>query len=239
MPPTPAYPEGFASLAVMERDAPNYNAWLGTLLRAHLGRRVLEVGAGIGTITRQILPGRELVIALEAEKLYATQLAETFRNDSRVKVIDAPVESIDWSRMAGERVDSIVLSNVLEHIEDDSAAVRNLRTALQPGGNVVILVPALPVLFGTLDEAVGHYRRYMPRSLRSVIERNGFRVERLDWLNLLGIPGWLLNGRVLRRRVIPSAQLRAYDRIAPFIARVESMFRLPIGMSLLAVAYAI
>ncbi len=104
---------------------------------------------------------------------------------------------------------------------------------------MVILAPALPRLFGTLDEAVGHYRRYMPSSLRSVIEGNGFRVDRLEWMNLLGIPGWFLNGRVLRRRVIPAGQLRIYDRVAPLLARVESMFRLPVGMSLLAVARAV
>ena len=74
-------PEGYATLAVIDRCAPNYNAWLGKRLGSHLGKRVLEVGAGIGTITREILPGRELVIALEAEQAYATQLVERFHDE--------------------------------------------------------------------------------------------------------------------------------------------------------------
>jgi SAM-dependent methyltransferase len=232
-------PEGYATLAVLERGAPNYNAWLGKRLGAHLGQRVLEVGAGIGTITREILPGRELVIALEAERAYADRLVEVFHSEPRVRVLHSRVEETDWAGLANERLDSVVLSNVLEHIEDDAAAIRDFRTALQPGGTIVILVPALPALFGTLDEAVGHHRRYMPASLRRVIDKNGFHVERLEWMNLLGIPGWLLNGRVLRRRLIPAGQLRVYDRIAPLLARVESIFRLPLGMSLLAVARAV
>ena len=232
-------PEGYATLAVVEQRAPNYNAWLGRRLRAHLGKRVLEVGAGIGTITRQILPGRELVIALEAEESYANKLAEVFRGQPSVRTLHSSVERTDWGALANEGLDSVVLSNVLEHIEDDAGAIRNFRTVLRPGGNIVVLVPALPVLFGTLDEAVGHHRRYMPLSLRGVLERNGFTVEHLEWMNLLGVPGWFLNGRIFRRRIIPAGQLQVYDYVAPLLARLESMFRLPVGMSLLAVARAV
>src|SRR5450631_1291010 len=163
-------PEGYATLSVIEHGAPNYNAWLGKRLRAHLGKRVLEVGAGIGTITREILPDRELVIALEAEELYAGHLDKAFRGNPRVRTLHSRVEETNWAQLATERLDSVLLSNVLEHIEDDAAAVRDFRRALPPGGNIVILVPALPFLFGTLDTAVGHHRRYMPASLHRVIE---------------------------------------------------------------------
>jgi SAM-dependent methyltransferase len=239
MAPSSFEPQGYATLTVIEQDAPNYNAWLGKRLRAYLGKRVLEVGAGIGTMTREILPGCELVIALEAEEFYAGHLERTFRGEPRVRTLHSSVEETDWSRLATERLDSVLLSNVLEHIEDDAAALCNFRKVLPRGGNIVILVPALPFLFGTLDRAVGHHRRYMPASLRSVIADNGFEVEHLEWMNLLGIPGWLLNGRVLRRRIVPATQLRVYDRIMPLLARVESMVRVPLGMSLLAVARAV
>jgi SAM-dependent methyltransferase len=232
-------PEGYATLAVIEHGAPNYNAWLGRRLLPHLGKRVLEVGAGIGTITREILPGRDLVIALEAEAMYAERLAEAFKDEPRVKTVHCAVEETDWTALAAEGLDSVLLSNVLEHIEDDGAAIANLRKTLHTGGKLVLLVPALPWLFGSMDEAVGHHRRYLPRTLRNVIEENGFKVERLEWMNLLGIPGWFLNSRILQRRVLPAAQVRAYDRIAPLLARVEAIFRLPVGLSLLAVGRAV
>jgi SAM-dependent methyltransferase len=232
-------PEGSATLTAVDRGAPNYNAWLGRRFRAELGKRVLEVGAGIGTITREILPGRDLVIALEAEAAYAQRLIACFKGEPRVRTMHCAVEDTPWKALAAEQLDSILLSNVLEHIEDDAAAIRGFRTALHHGGKLVLLVPALPCLFGSLDEAVGHYRRYLPGTLRQVIEGNGFALEHLEWMNLVGIPGWYLNSRILRRRVLPLAQLRAYDRIAPVLARLESVLRLPVGLSLLAVAKAV
>jgi len=132
-----------------------------------------------------------------------------------------------------------MLSNVLEHIEDDAAAVRQFRSVLPVDGRLVILVPALMSLYGSIDEAIGHFRRYTPETLRNVIESNGFRIESVEWLNLLGIPGWFLNSRLLKRRSVPGLQVRLYDRIAPILARMESMVKLPVGMSLLAVARAV
>ena len=71
-----------------------------------------------------------------------------------------------------------------------------------------------------------------------MIEENGFQIESMEWLNLLGILGWYVNGKLLRRRVLPALQLRIYDRIAPVLARAESMWKLPIGLSLVTVARA-
>jgi SAM-dependent methyltransferase len=227
--------EGYNTLVQMDQ-APRYNAWLGRKLRPHLGRRVLEIGAGIGTITREIAPGRERVIALEADAFYVQRLRNLFRGSAVVQPLHAPVEETDWAALAREQLDTVMLSNVLEHIEDDGAAVRKFRTVLPVGGRLVILVPALMSLYGSIDKAIGHFRRYDPRTLRAVIEANGFAIETLEWLNLLGIPGWFLNSRILRRRSVPGLQVRLYDQLAPVIARLESNLKLPVGMSLLAVA---
>jgi SAM-dependent methyltransferase len=230
--------EGYNTLVQMDQ-APRYNAWLGRRLRPHLGRRVLEIGAGIGTITREIAPGRERVIALEADSFYVQRLRNLFRESDVVQPVHAPVERTDWAALAKEHLDTVMLSNVLEHIEDDAAAVRRFRSVLPVDGRLVILVPALMSLYGGIDEAIGHFRRYTPATLRDVIESNGFRIESVEWLNLLGIPGWFLNSRVLKRRSVPGLQVRLYDRIAPLLARMESMVKLPVGMSLLAVARAV
>src|SRR5262249_14655079 len=143
---------GYNTLERLE-SAPRYNAWLGGKLRPHLGHRVLEVGAGIGTITSQIAEGRERVLALEADPFYAQRLANLFRGSSRVVPIHAAVEDTDWAALIAERLDSVLLSNVLEHIEDDAAAVRRFRSVLPESGRLVLLVPALPQLYGSLDEA--------------------------------------------------------------------------------------
>jgi SAM-dependent methyltransferase len=229
--------EGYNTLERLE-SAPHYNAWLGSKLRPHLGRRVLEVGAGIGTLTKEVAEGRERVIALEADPYYAQRLANLFRGSPVVQPLHAPVEETNWDALSRESLDTVFLSNVLEHIEDDAQAMRHFRSVLPADGRLVVLVPALPRLFGSLDEAVGHHRRYLPETLRAVIEENGFEIETLEWLNLLGIFGWYLNGKILKRRVLPALQLRVYDRIAPLLARAEAIWKLPVGLSLIAVARA-
>lgn len=226
--------EGYSSLERMD-GANNYNAWLGRRFREHLGKRVLEIGAGIGTITRELEAGRELLIALEVDRFYVDRLRNMFRGKPHVRPYLSDVALADWESLKSERIDTIVLSNVLEHIPDDGAAVRRFRQILPVGGKVVILVPALEQLFGSMDEAVGHYRRYTPQTLRKVLEQNGFTVDTLEWMNLVGIPGWFMNGRVMRRRAVPKLQLRLYDRLAPLLAEAERHVKLPVGMSLFAV----
>jgi hypothetical protein len=106
---------------------------------------------------------------------------------------------------------------------------------LEPGGRLVLLVPALRSLFGSLDRALDHFRRYDRGELLAKLDRAGFSVERQFFFNLLGVPGWYLNSRVLKRTSFPPVQLTLYDRLVPLF-RLESRFRLPIGMSLIAVA---
>ncbi|MBM7119064.1 methyltransferase domain-containing protein [Archangium primigenium] len=229
--------EGYTTLERMD-GASNYNAWLGQRFSEHLGRRVLEIGAGIGTITEKLEPGLELLIALEVERFYVDRLRNKFRGKPHVRPYLSDVALADWESLQRERLDTIVLSNVLEHIPDDASAVRRFRQILPEGGRVVVLVPALPQLFGAIDEAVGHHRRYTRDTLRQVLEGNGFALERMEWMNLVGIPGWFMNSRVMRRRSVPKFQLKVYDRFAPLFARTESRVKLPVGMSLFAVARA-
>ncbi|MGC4117212.1 MAG: bifunctional glycosyltransferase/class I SAM-dependent methyltransferase [Myxococcales bacterium] len=228
--------EGYTTLLRMEEGAPRYNAWLGRKLSAHLGRRVLEVGAGIGTITKHIAPGRDLVMALEMDRFYYDRLRNLFAHSPQVVPKLSGVEKADWEALKEHRFDSVLLSNVLEHIADDRAAVLNFKSVLEPGGRLVILVPANPALFGSMDEAVGHFRRYTKRALSELLTGCGFTLEAIEPMNVLGIPGWFLNGRVLRRRSMPPLQLRAYDLLAPTVASIEERLKPSLGMSLLAVA---
>jgi SAM-dependent methyltransferase len=227
--------EGYTNLERMD-GAVNYNQWIARRFKAHVGKRVLEIGAGIGTITRELEPGLELLIALEVERFYVERLRNKFRGKPHVRPYLSDVALADWESLRAERLDTIVLSNVLEHIPDDAAALQRFRQILPQDGRVVILVPALPALFGAIDEAVGHHRRYTRPQLQTLLESNGFTVERLEWMNLVGIPGWFMNSRVMRRRSVPKLQLKLYDRLAPLLAQAESHVKLPVGMSLFAVA---
>lgn len=227
--------EGHRTLRAME-TAPAYAGWLAEKLKPFLGPRVLEIGAGLGTITRH-LADRELLVALEPERLYVERLRNRFAGMPHVEVVhgDAARDE-DLLPLRERHLDSVVLSNVLEHIPDDVDALRRFARVLRPGGNVVLIVPALQELYGEIDAAVGHHRRYDKPALEQALTAAGYTVERLEWMNVVGIPGWWLNGRVLRRREVPRLQLQVYDRLAPALARAEAHFgEPPVGMSLFAV----
>ncbi len=213
--------------------APRYNRWMFDRLRRWLGSRVLEIGAGIGNMSA-FLADRERVVLTDTEPSYLARLRERFARQENVTVAELRLPATA-SPLVAERVDTIVCLNVLEHIEDDRASLRSLRDLLQPGGRLVLLVPALLALYGTLDEALGHFRRYTPVELAAKVGEAGFRLRHLEYFNLAGVPGWWFTGRVLRRRLIPSGALKWYETLVPLF-RLETLLPWRVGQSLIAIA---
>jgi SAM-dependent methyltransferase len=227
-------PADTVGAATLERlaAAPRYNTWMFDRLHPWIGKRILEIGAGIGNLSA-FFAGRERVVLTDTEPYYLARLNERFHDHPQVRVAELRLPAIEPSLVA-ERLDTVVCLNVLEHIEDDRASLRAMRSLLQPGGRLVLLVPALRALYGALDESLGHFRRYVPRELSGKLEEAGFRVRRLEYFNLAGVPGWWFTGRVLRRRLIPSGALRWYDALVPLF-RLERLLPWRIGQSLIAI----
>ncbi len=133
--------------------------------------------------------------------------------------------------------DTVVAVNVLEHVEDDGAFLRTAHRLLSPGGHLLLYVPALPAIYGTLDEAFEHHRRYTRAGLDERLRSAGFRVLRLAYTNLPGVAAWWLSGRVLRKRTVSARDARVYDRwMIPWIAALERVWTPPAGQSLIAIA---
>jgi glycosyltransferase involved in cell wall biosynthesis len=226
---------GHVTLTRMARLEP-YNRWLVSRFEHALGRRILEIGAGFGNITRH-LKGRELLVASDLDPVALEHLKGTFREDPSVRVASYrfPLDAAAREEIHALDVDTVVCLNVLEHIEDDRATLVNMREALQSGGRLVLLVPAFARLYGSLDEHLHHFRRYERDELEAKIREAGFALEDLRFVNRPGIFGWWLNGRVLRRRVLPRGQLLAFKLFMPMLKREEQ--RPPSsGLSLLAIA---
>ncbi len=119
-------------------------------------------------------------------------------------------------------------------VADDRGALAAMRDLLAPGGRVVLVIPALRPLYGSIDEAIGHHRRYTRDEIVHKLADAGLTVEHLSFFNVLGVAGWFLNARILRRRTVPGVQARLNDRLVPLL-RLERRLRPPLGMSLLAV----
>jgi SAM-dependent methyltransferase len=132
-----------------------------------------------------------------------------------------------------EPANIVVMHDVLEHIEDDQLAASALRALVRDDGTVIVSVPALMSLFGLHDEALGHFRRYTPTSLKRVLEPY-FEFERLQWYGMASIPiAWYFSK--MRRQAYPGVGTRSMlGSVYATVCHLESFISEPIGTSLVA-----
>jgi ubiquinone/menaquinone biosynthesis C-methylase UbiE len=215
--------------------AANYFAWQHRLVTRELGRRVLEIGCGIGNFTRLMLD-REAVLAVDAEPGCIERLNQRFPDRANLQAVACDVMAPEFSDLQSFRADSCVCLNVLEHIEHDGDALRRMADVLTPGGVVILLVAASPSLYGRIDELLGHYRRYTRASISSLATEAGLSVKTCYYLNAIGFFGWWTNSHILKRDAQSPAQIRFFDRyVVPVASRVESLVHPPFGQSLFVV----
>jgi glycosyltransferase involved in cell wall biosynthesis len=210
-----------------------YNRWVWERVQPYVGQRVLEAGAGNGTMTR-FLYGRDLIVAADKETPYVDRLRNAFRRRPGMAVERFDLESDDPGQLAHYRFDTVTCINVLEHTNDDLHALRNAHALLEPGGRVVIYVPAGKSLFGSMDKGIGHQRRYEKEELIGKLQQSGFEVEAIGFQNRAAKLAWWLNARLFGRRALPSAQSRVFDLLVPLLRALEGE-NPSSGLSLIAV----
>ncbi len=227
-------PEVVETLDVTLTDiasAHHYNDWIYSRARPFLGRRTLDVGAGLGTFTTRASADGVHVVALEPEVELADRLEGTVAGDPSVSVLRTTVEQLPES----QPFDSAMCFNVLEHLPDDEPALRALHGSLRPGGVLLVLVPSHPSLYGPYDASVGHMRRYTADGLRMRLDDAGFEIVTLRRVNPVGAIGWFVRVRLLRQSEWPSRSFRLFDRLIPVLRPLDRV-PLPLGLSLWAVA---
>jgi len=215
-------------------QTPRFNAWMASVVAPYLGSRVLEIGAGIGNMSAVLSRGRKHYMATDLDAEHVERLRVRFANNPRMQVerVDA-ANARDFEKLRGA-FDSVVCLNVLEHIENDPAGFENLKNALLPGGRAVVLVPQGMRLYGSLDEVLGHFRRYTRPELEQRMRGAGFELERVFEFNRVTRPGWWANGRLFRRRSFGRVQLALFDRLVWLWRLVERIVPWG-GVSLVAV----
>jgi SAM-dependent methyltransferase len=214
--------------------ARNYNEWIFNRASAFLGRHVVDIGAGIGTFTEMAAEHAETVTAIEPHPEFASLLERRFSRRPNVAVCRIEANALS-PEVIKTSVDSVICFNVLEHIEADGDALARFHAVLGSGGHLLLLVPAHQSIYGSLDRAFGHVRRYSKATLRPLLEKAGFAVHQLRYVNPVGAVGWAIAARLLRRTELPPTGLRYYDRLVPLL-RLFDRVDLPVGLSLWAVA---
>jgi SAM-dependent methyltransferase len=223
-------------------DIPNYQQWIVRHFIDRVAGRVLEVGAGIGSISRLYATAAGETVLIEPADNLTQRLRDNIGCIPSVRVFSGLLEDLtrSSSRPAGlsdESFDLAVMVNVLEHVDDDVALLGILRRLLRPGGSLFLFVPAHMWLFGSLDALVHHRRRYSTISLGDVVRQSGFAVETMRYFDVLGVVPWFVAGRVLRQRQFNARAAKLYDSlVVPIGAKLEGLVSPPVGKNVLCLA---
>ena len=213
--------------------APRFNSWMADTIRPYCGERVLEIGSGTGNLTRQLMP-RSVYVASDVNPLYLNVLSRLREDRPYLDVQFTDVTTGETFPEPPGKFDTVICLNVVEHVDDDVGALRNIRRVLADHGRALVLVPNGPALFGTLDEVLGHRRRYSETTLRALAHEGGFAVEEIIRFNRIGSPAWWINGRALRRRSFGLAQILVLNLLTPIFRRIDRALPFP-PLSLIAI----
>ena len=213
--------------------ASNYRKALVAEFIPWLKGSLIEVGAGIGQMTGELLGKTDNISVVEPNPNFCEQFRERFPEiDCLPGFFDEKPET---------HPDAIISVNVLEHIKDDEIELGNYARSLSKNnGALCLFVPARMEIYAQIDSDFGHYRRYTKKELREKLERAGFKIEKLHYYGFAGYFAWLIVFRILKKRTFNTGSVKLFDRfIFPIVNFIERhICRPPIGQSLIAVARA-
>jgi 2-polyprenyl-3-methyl-5-hydroxy-6-metoxy-1,4-benzoquinol methylase len=199
------------------------------LLDPHIGENVLEVGAGLGLITQNLLQRNRTVTALEPDGQLFAQLDTSVR-DPKAKKFNTTLELWNHESIISPRFDSILYINVLEHIENDIEELRRASEHCNHNGKIVVFVPSGPALYGTMDWMSAHFRRYQKKELEQVAISAGLKIHKCEYFDVVGKLPYLLMYRALRRTNLGSSSVGIYDKvIVPLSAKVPQFLTNKLG----------
>lgn len=217
------------SLERATTNCPSYHRWLVNKFEKFLGKRLLEIGSGSGTITRFLLkPGRR-VFPSDIDSYFLKILRREYP-----QTLFLDITKPDFKKIGG--FDTVVAANLLEHIEDDRLALVNMNRLLRRGGNLLVLVPAHMLLFGSYDRLLGHHRRYTKEELANKVRLAGFRIIKIFYISKLTSLGWLVNARILKLSSLPTAPFLLLEKLTPFLDLIDKLIPFDFGTSIICIA---
>lgn len=222
---------GTATLESMSQ-AVWYNRWTVRKFDKYLKGKILEIGCGIGNFTK-LLIGYGEVFAIDIDKHYVAAAIRTVKGKAKIEYGD--IEDSNYF-FGGQKFDTIICLNVLEHIKDDGRALRNMYSLLEKNGFLVLLVPAHDFLFGEIDKSIGHFRRYNKGKLLNLMKSIGFKIIKARLLNVLGAVGWWFAGKLLKNKDVGKGKVKLFNVVAPMILPIEDVIEPPFGTSVLVIA---
>lgn len=227
--------QGKENLEVLSR-ADNFTDWMYSEIKPFLKGNILEIGSGMGTYSKKIINdfrGSKIVLS-DIDEGYINDLKKNENGD--VSVLKINIENEQDFKNISIPVNSVFALNVLEHVQNDEQALKNIYRKLSPGGRLVILVPAHKFLFNEIDKGVDHFRRYSKKDILEKVSRTGFRLNKIFYFNFPSMFGWYWTGNIMKRSAISGGSVALFDKLVPFLRFFEKyILRNKIGISLIAV----
>jgi len=216
--------------------AVNFNEWMYNTISKHCSGKILEIGSGIGNISKHFIENDHDITLTDIRDNYIESLKEQFpSHENKTLLMDLvdPNFEIKYSKLLGT-YDSVFALNVVEHIKDDQLAISNAKKLLKPNGKLIILVPAFQSLYNSFDTALEHFRRYTKKSLNKLISSE-LDVSHSQYFNAFGMLGWFVSGKVLKKKTIPIKQMKIYDKLLFIAKTIDICVFNQIGLSVISV----
>lgn len=226
---------GLATMTSSVEFIDNYNQWMIKKFQPYLGTRLLEIGTGHGNF-KKFFPSLVQYISVDINEEVVRRAKEKYPEDIFIVADIAKDEFV--IKLGGYKIDTILCTNVMEHIENDGKAIENLLSVLSTGGHLLLFVPAIPALYNDMDRLVGHYRRYTKRMMKTVIGE-AYEIPALEYFNPIGGLGWWVN-KFFKHDDIDSknlnAQVKFFDRyVVPISKVLNPLSKSFFGQSLICV----
>ena len=213
--------------------AKNYHNWIYENIQTLLGNKIAEIGSGVGNFTEFLLRNDHARIDAY-EPCAKMHLNSMFYKHPRVNCINSNFELV--SKSCDDQYDSVIFINVLEHIQQDSDAIKNAYRIIRRGGKLIIFVPALQFLYSNFDRSIGHYRRYQKSELTKLAQNSSFKIISCKYFDSIGIIPWFVFMKVMRQG-LSCRNTYTYDTfIVPWLKIVEKIISPPLGKNLLLTA---
>ncbi|MCL4782527.1 MAG: glycosyltransferase [Bryobacterales bacterium] len=214
---------------------PQYLRWIGDQVTPYLGDAVLELRAGTGHLSSQLMAKRLRYVVSDKDPLMLHALENRFLRTPNVQVAEIDPGDPQSFEPFAEAFDSVVCLNVLEFESDPTATLKAIAGVLHPGARVVALVPHKKALFGSIDKPLGHLRRFERRELTGMMAEAGLRPVAVREFNRVGSLSWWIYGKILHRRRVAKVTLKLFDKSMWLWRRLDRLMPWP-GLSLIVAA---
>ncbi len=235
---TQSDPSGFETLEAFSQTL-SFNNWLSKKIGIYVKGQILEIGSGIGNISAFLLKDHDHVSLSDLRPEYCNLLRNKFNNDPHLQAVyelDLSSENFNFQYSdLLEKFDTVIALNVIEHIQNDSLAIRNAMSLLKNDAKLIILVPVGKWLYNSIDRELGHYKRYTKTEINELMKSAGLFITHSSYFNAAAILGWWFSGNILHEKILSPAKLKIYNQFIPLFKIADKLITPFTGISVISV----